>query len=89
MIFSRSGDICMPKDKKAAVDTAETSKAVQLYDKKTEAAAYMEQIKNKFGEGAIMKFGEVRKTNVDAIPTGCLSLDIAFGIGGVPPQPSD
>ncbi len=84
MIFSRSGDICMPKDKKAAVDTAETS-AVQAHDKKTEAAANaMEQIKNKFGEGAIMKFGEVRKTNVDAIPTGCLSLDIAFGIGGVP-----
>ena len=84
MIFSRSGDICMPKDKKAAADTAETS-AVQAHDKKTEAAANaMEQIKSKFGEGAIMKFGEVRKTNVDAIPTGCLSLDIAFGIGGVP-----
>ncbi|MFA7049785.1 MAG: recombinase RecA [Patescibacteria group bacterium] len=44
----------------------------------------MQQIKSKFGDGAIMKFGEARKTNVDAIPTGCLSLDIAFGIGGVP-----
>jgi recombination protein RecA len=44
----------------------------------------MQQIKSKFGDGAIMKFGETRKTNVDAIPTGCLSLDIAFGIGGVP-----
>ncbi|MFH1661599.1 MAG: recombinase RecA [Candidatus Falkowbacteria bacterium] len=44
----------------------------------------MEQIKTKFGEGAIMKFGEAIKTNVDAIPTGCLSLDIALGIGGVP-----
>ena len=44
----------------------------------------MEQIKTKFGEGAIMKFGEARKSNVDVVPTGCLSLDIALGIGGVP-----
>ncbi len=48
------------------------------------AMAAVEQIKNKFGEGAIMKFGEARKTAVDAIPTGCLSLDIALGINGVP-----
>ncbi len=52
---------------------------------KDEAAlAAIEQIKSKFGEGAIMRFGDVRKTNVDSIPTGCLSLDIAFGVGGVP-----
>lgn len=44
----------------------------------------MEQIKTKFGEGSIMKFGETRKTNIDAVPTGCLSLDIALGIDGVP-----
>lgn len=44
----------------------------------------MEQIKHKFGDGAIMKFGEARKSDVDAVPTGCLSLDIALGIGGVP-----
>lgn len=44
----------------------------------------MDQIKSKFGEGAIMRFGDARKTNVDAISTGCLSLDLAFGVGGVP-----
>ena len=44
----------------------------------------IEQIKTRFGEGAIMKFGDVPKTNVDAISTGCLSLDIATGVGGVP-----
>lgn len=44
----------------------------------------MEQIKSKFGEGSIMRFGDARKTNVDAISTGCLSLDLAFGVGGVP-----
>ncbi len=44
----------------------------------------IEQIRSRFGEGAIMKFGDVPRTNVDAISTGCLSLDIATGVGGVP-----
>ena len=54
-------------------------------NKKEEAAlSAMEQIRSRFGEGSIMKFGDARKTDVDAIPTGCLSLDIALGIGGIP-----
>jgi recombination protein RecA len=58
---------------------------VEGHDKRYEAAENaIQQIRSKFGEGAIMKFGDARKTNVDAISTGCLSLDIAFGIGGVP-----
>lgn len=44
----------------------------------------MAQIKDRFGEGSIMKFGEAKAMNIDAIPSGCLSLDMAFGIGGVP-----
>jgi recombination protein RecA len=53
--------------------------------KREEAAlSAIEQIRSKFGEGSIMRFGDIPKTNVDAISTGCLSLDIAFGIGGVP-----
>ncbi|MCG2690518.1 recombinase RecA [Candidatus Parcubacteria bacterium] len=48
------------------------------------AMTAVEQIKQRFGEGAIMKFGEAMKVDVDAVPTGCLSLDIALGIGGVP-----
>ena len=42
------------------------------------------QIKERFGEGAIMRLGEAKAMKVDAIPTGCLSLDLALGIGGVP-----
>jgi recombination protein RecA len=42
------------------------------------------EIKEKFGEGMIMKLGDVRKVDVEAIPTGSISLDIALGIGGVP-----
>ncbi len=44
----------------------------------------IDQIKEKFGEGSIMKLGEARKMQVEAIPTGCLSLDLALGIFGVP-----
>ncbi len=42
------------------------------------------QIKEKFGEGAIMLLGEARRMAVESVPTGCLSLDIALGIGGIP-----
>ncbi|MFA6593650.1 MAG: recombinase RecA [Candidatus Buchananbacteria bacterium] len=42
------------------------------------------QIKDRFGDGAIMKFGEARAMEVDAVSTGALSLDIALGVGGVP-----
>jgi len=42
------------------------------------------QIKRRFGEGAIMKLGDSSNLNVEAIPTGCLALDLALGIGGVP-----
>ena len=44
----------------------------------------IEQIKSKFGEGSIMRFGETKRLQVEAISTGCLSLDIALGVGGVP-----
>lgn len=42
------------------------------------------QIKDRFGEGSIMRLGEAKKMQVDAVSTGCLSLDIALGVGGVP-----
>ncbi|MDX1663212.1 MAG: recombinase RecA, partial [Candidatus Promineifilaceae bacterium] len=38
----------------------------------------------RFGEGAIMRLGEAHHMNIEAIPTGSLSLDIALGVGGVP-----
>ncbi|CUN59400.1 recombinase RecA [Clostridium disporicum] len=44
----------------------------------------MSQIEKQYGKGAIMKLGEHNAMNVDAISTGCLDLDIALGIGGVP-----
>ncbi len=46
--------------------------------------AAIAQIKERFGEGSIMKLGEAQKMEVDAVPTGCTSLDLALGIGGLP-----
>lgn len=42
------------------------------------------EIKQKYGDGAIMKLGEVQKVDVAAVATGSPSLDIALGIGGIP-----
>ena len=46
--------------------------------------AALGQIEKQFGKGSVMKLGEFQAMNVEAIPTGALSLDIALGIGGIP-----
>jgi recombination protein RecA len=44
----------------------------------------IDEIKTKFGEGSIMKMGEIKKVDVASISTGSPSLDLALGIGGLP-----
>lgn len=44
----------------------------------------IEKIEKDFGKGSIMKLGDKPSVNVDVIPTGALSLDVALGIGGIP-----
>jgi len=44
----------------------------------------VEQIEKAFGKGSIMRFGEAQALQIEAIPTGSLSLDLALGVGGVP-----
>ena len=53
-------------------------------EKKKALEVAMGQIEKQFGKGSIMKLGEFKAMEVEAIPTGALSLDIALGIGGVP-----
>lgn len=48
------------------------------------AESAIDQIKSRFGDGAIMKFGEAKAMQVESVSTGSLSLDIALGVGGVP-----
>ena len=62
---------------------AEKTEADQSERKKALDAA-LAQIEKQYGKGAIMRRGENRKMNVDAIPTGSISLDAALGIGGLP-----
>jgi len=42
------------------------------------------QIEKQFGKGSIMRLGDHVRTNVEVIPTGALSLDVALGVGGIP-----
>lgn len=44
----------------------------------------IDELKERFGEGAIMKLDQVRRVDVETIPTGSISLDLALGVGGVP-----
>ena len=51
-------------------------------DKALEAA--VTEIKKRYGDGAVMRLGEAHHLEVEAIPTGSLSLDLALGVGGIP-----
>ena len=53
-------------------------------EKRKALEAAMGQIEKQFGKGSIMKLGEFKAMEIESIPTGALSLDIALGIGGVP-----
>ncbi len=53
-------------------------------EKKKALDVALSQIEKQFGKGSVMKLGEFKAMEVEAIPTGALSLDIALGIGGVP-----
>ncbi|HLA26213.1 MAG TPA: recombinase RecA [Patescibacteria group bacterium] len=64
--------------------TKEQSKT-QITSKQKAAELAMAQIQDRFGEGSIMKLGiGVKTMNVETVSTGCLSLDLALGAGGLP-----
>ena len=53
-------------------------------EKRKALEAALGQIEKQFGKGSVMKLGEYTTMNVESIPTGALSLDVALGIGGIP-----
>lgn len=55
-----------------------------MNDKEKALEQTIAQIEKQFGKGAIMKLGEAPVQQVEVIPTGCLTLDMALGIGGLP-----
>lgn len=56
----------------------------QKEDKWRDVDAAVKDLQSKYGEGVLMKLGDVPKVDVDVIPTGALSLDMALGVGGIP-----
>ncbi len=62
-----------------------TKKEVPTGSVRAQAAqTAIEQIRERFGAGSIMRLGEATAMTVEVVPTGCLSLDVALGAGGMP-----
>lgn len=64
--------------------TTQTAKNAGNDGRKKAMEMALSQIKDKFGEGSIMQLADAKTLNVEVIPTGSISLDIALGVGGVP-----
>ena len=60
------------------------AKKKEAFTKEEILSRAITDIKQKFGDGAIMKLGERTNMNVEVIPTGVLPLDVALGVGGIP-----
>ncbi len=73
----------MQKKEKKGGGKAE-AKTKASANKREEVSEVIGEIKSRFGDGSIMKLGEIKKVDIAAIPTGAPSLDMALGIGGVP-----
>ncbi|MCR5327393.1 MAG: recombinase RecA [Saccharofermentans sp.] len=72
----------MAKSKNAAKGSVAQ---VQDKDERRKALdAAMAQIEKQFGQGAVMRLGDKSQVEIDTVPTGALTLDIALGIGGLP-----
>ncbi len=59
-------------------------KLTSAEEKKKALEAAIQHIEKQYGKGAVMRLGQAADYNVDAIPTGSMTLDMALGIGGVP-----
>ncbi|MDP3991696.1 MAG: recombinase RecA [Candidatus Colwellbacteria bacterium] len=59
-------------------------KKEKVQEKSGDLDSLLQALRTKFGEEAVMKLGEIRGVNVEVIPTGSLSLDLALGVGGLP-----
>lgn len=66
-------------DKKSVIDSNMSKE-----DKKKALEEAIAQIEKTFGKGSIMKIGDAKVDKVEVISTGCLSVDLALGIGGLP-----
>ena len=70
--------------KKEEVKVTSVVKSSEVSAKSKAIDIAVQQIEKQFGKGSIMKLGSKEKVDIDVIPTGALSLDLALGIGGIP-----
>jgi len=77
--------LCYTKTRQARWKSIVLEEDIMADDpRKTALDKTLQDITKRFGEGAIMKLGEAQGMEVDVIPTGTLSLDVALGVGGIP-----
>ncbi len=74
----------MSKKEKPTVDRNGTAATAGMSEREKAIDLALTQIERRFGKGAIMKLGDAAKVQVEAIPSGSVSLDVALGVGGVP-----
>ncbi len=74
----------MAQEKKANLKAADKAAEKEAKAKDAALQAAKTQIEREFGQGSLMRLGDQDAIQVEAIPTGALSLDLALGVGGVP-----
>ncbi len=74
----------MARKKGAGKSVAQISRKDDNTEREKALEVAWSGIEKQFGKGSLMRLGEHAKVDVDAIPTGCIALDVALGIGGVP-----
>src|SRR5437762_3393083 len=74
----------MTKKEKSMADRSSTAVSAASSEREKAIDLALQQIERRFGKGAIMKLGDASHIQVEVIPTGSISLDLALGVGGIP-----
>ncbi len=70
--------------RKSSEKTINNTQDLDQFAKRTLLDKAITDISKRYGEGSIMRLGEAKHMQIEAIPTGSLSLDLALGVGGIP-----
>lgn len=74
----------MPDKSKADKQRAQIKQETGVKERQQALDNALKKIKKEFGNGAVMRMGENQATNIEVVPSGILSLDLALGVGGFP-----
>jgi len=72
------------KKAKSKAKSKVKAKAINSDERTKALDSALSELKKRFGEGSIMRLGDRNELNIETISTGCLSLDLALGVGGLP-----